>query len=160
MGRTFLTHPIVETSGSSNSVQPELSGPAIIDTMDSIIVAPDIKVYSEAAVAIVIGTVEKIENNFANISISEVLKGDSQMKSISISVPASQEEEATVLAQGEYALFFICKNTAGDHLVCAGNAGKVLIDKDGTTKGVAAFTMPLTELKMKISEALKSSTSK
>lgn len=160
VGRTFLTHPMVQTSDSNDLNLTGSNGTAVIDTMESIIVAPDIKIYSEAAVAIVIGTVEKIENNFANISISEVLKGDAQIKSISVSIPDSQVEDSTVLGQGEYGLFFVCKNTVGDYLVCAGNAGKVLIDKDGNLKGASAFVMPLIELKTKISEVLSVSTTK
>ena len=159
VGKTFISHPMTSNQSMSGAMDSSSSTP-VIDSMDSIIVAPDIKVYSETAEAIIVGTVEKNENNNANISISEVLKGDSGMKSMNLFVPNSQVEDAPIFVKGEYALFFICKNSAGEYLVCAGDAGKVLIDKDGNTKGAAAFTMTFAELKSKISDALKASIAK
>lgn len=123
--------------------------------VSSIAVKPDISVYTQAAVAVITGKVGDISNNYTNVDVKEVLKGDAGMTNMNVLVhrPADGEltsEDSAVLNPGENVLLFLCKNSSGDYVVCGEAAGKCLIDKDNNVIGDPAFTMPLAELEAKI----------
>lgn len=151
VGKFFLSSPDV----SKTTIDSVNNGPAVIDTSESIVVAPSISVYSEAAVAIVVGTVTDVADHYAEIDVSEVIKGDTSIKTVSVLLPGAQIEDTTILKPDENDLLFLCKNGDNEYVVCGESAGKCLIDKNNNVIGASAFTMSLEDLKAKILDALK-----
>ncbi len=151
--------------------------PSSFDLVSSLVVTPDISVYTKEAAMIVVGEVSEVvghPNNTgipfagsvldAKIDIEEILKGDPSMTDVTVIMIGNSEntwiEDGVILKQGEKVLLFLGTNGEGDYVVFAGDAGKVVIDKDGNALGAPVFTMPLVDLKAKIRAALEQSNMK
>lgn len=159
-GKSLIPYP--------SQVTPELS-----DSIDYLIVAPDIRVYTKESAAIVIGEVKEVvdrPNNTgtpftrsildAKIDVSEVLKGDPKMSTVTVMMIGGQlengdnVEDGVILKSGERVILFLGIDNSNNYVVFAGSAGKGLIDKNNNVTGYPVFTMPLAELKAKIQDAL------
>lgn len=155
------------------SIEPEsVEESASLDLISSLVVAPDIGVYTEEASMIVVGEVSEVVERpnstggvlDAKIDIEEILKGDPSMTDVTVMMIGSSEntwvEDGVILKQGEKVLLFLGTDGEGNYVVFAGDAGKCLIGKDGNIIGDPVFTMPLSDLKAKIRAALEQSNTK
>lgn len=165
-GRSFISW-FIPTTNPTNHI--------ISDSIDAVIITPDIKVYSEGSSAIIVGTVKEVVDHSnktgipstrivkdAHVDISEVLKGDPSMTTVSVYLlggftGSDAPEDEVLLQPGEKVLLFLGKDSEGNYVVAGQSAGKCLIDKDGNVTGAPVFTMPLALLETKIREALASS---
>lgn len=142
------------------------------DFIESIVVKPGIKEYSEGAVAIVIGEVKTLvdhPNNSgipftrivldAEVEVDEVLKGDFQTNTVTVMMIGGRmdgdtTEDGVILKPGEKVLLFLGTDESNNYVVFAGSAGKVVIDENNNAMGEPVFSMSLVELKSKILDAL------
>jgi len=146
--------------------EPEtIEGSDPIDLVSSLVVAPDISIYSGTAIIIIVGEVSEVidrpnANNVldAKIKVDEVLKGDPDINSVTVMMIGTSKnewiEDSVMLTQGEKVLLFLGTNGEGDYVVLGGAVGKALIDENNNVIGEPVFTMPLEELKAKIKDAL------
>jgi len=126
-----------------------------------------IPMYSQEAPAIIIGDVKAVGASYykysgvlsqqnVDIDIEEVLKGDADMKSVTIVIGGGTDMCDISFKQGEKVLLFIGKNFYGDYFTFAGPNGKYLIDQNGNVSGDGiVFPIPLADVKAGISDAMK-----
>lgn len=141
-------------------------------------IARDIELYTKDVPAIVIGTVTKVSEPYleeegfntrqdVELTVSEVLKGDKSMTTVNVLVRNHElvqidetgktiipGKEPPLFTEGERVLVFLGMTSLGEYVSYAGANGKYLIDSENNTTSIGDFTMPLSELKAKIQEAL------
>lgn len=129
--------------------------------------ARSIPSYTQDVPAIVIGTVTKVSEPYVELTVSEVLKGDKSMTTVTVFVDDHTivqidetgktiipGKEPPLFTEGERVLVFLGMTSLGEYVSYAGANGKYLIDSENNTTSIGDFTMPLSELKAKIQEAL------
>lgn len=175
----FLILGIVSTNAVLEKDDTPVTGePLTTISFHALSVARDIDVYSQDVPAIVIGKITKVGEPYlegqgfgskqeVELEISEVLKGDKNMTTVTILVRGHEivqvdesgrsiipGNEPPLFIEGENVLVFLGMTSAGEYVSYAGPYGKYLIDAQNKTTSLGDFTMPLSELKAQIQEAL------
>lgn len=156
---------------------------AFIDSPDALVIARDIKLYTQHADIIVVGNVHSVSDPYllndlsvnlqqdAQIDAQEVLKGDQKMTNVRVSDLAYELGElgegfstkdgvATLkgkfglLKPDEKVLLFLGKNAEGNYVIFGRSYGKYVIDSDGNVSSAGDFRMSLNDLKKEIGTAL------
>lgn len=155
------------------------SASTYVDAPDAIYVARDMKTYTHQADIILLGTVRTVTDPYlksatgitlmqdAQIDVSEVLKGDPNLKNIKVSRLADQIEgfspenlaelrgKTGLLKPQEKVLLFLGKDSAGDYVVFGGPNGKYLIDQNNNVTSEGDYRSSLDALKTQIQTELK-----
>lgn len=166
----YLMIMAVLLSGCLSESESLSSTDTVAFSSGSSYLARSIPSYTEEVPAIVIGTVTKVSDPYVELTISEVLKGDTSMRTVNVLV-RNQEivqidgtektiipgNEPPLFIEGEHVLVFLGMNGQGEYVSYAGPYGKYLINLENNTTSIGEFSMSLSELKQKIQEALENS---
>jgi hypothetical protein len=146
--------------------------PQTSNTISHIYMSGGIPVYAQESPAIIIGKVKKVSTPYyrkegnvipqqdVNIDVEEIIKGDADMKNITIVIDGGetidkQQGGDVSFKQGEKVLLFFGKTTMGYYMPIGGPNGKYLIDENNEVSGINGFKMSLTDVRVQISDALK-----
>jgi hypothetical protein len=132
-----------------------------------------VPVYAQHAVTVIIGDVKDVKPLYdkgnsgvisqqaVTIDVKEVLKGDANMKSLSMLVDAgpiafgAPPESGVVFNQGEKVLLFLGKDGSGNYFLYAGPNGKYLIDQNDNAISFSGEKVSLAYARAQISYAVK-----
>jgi hypothetical protein len=162
------------------SIISQIYHPSVIymDIPSHLYIGGGIPVYAQEAPTIIIGEVKNIGEPIhidngtitqptqqeINIDVTEVLKGDTSIKNISVFTNIEKTVDGVPVAevsfkQGEKVLLFLGEDFSGNYVTFAGPAGKYIIDNNdnvSSSSGSDIFLkISLADAKTKISDAMK-----
>jgi hypothetical protein len=132
-----------------------------------------VPVYAQHAVTVIIGDVQEVQPLYykensgviaqqdVKIDVKEVLKGDINVKSLSLLVDGGQTvygeptEFGVSFKQGEKVLLFLGKDSSGNSFLYAGPNGKYLIDQNDNAISATGEKVSLADARAQISYAVK-----
>jgi hypothetical protein len=150
----------------SNTPEPS-PAPCAGEAPSFMYIGGGIPMYSQEAPVIIIGEVKKVgvpyykysdvlSQQDVDIDVAEVLKGNYEMKHVTVVTGGGTDMCDVIFKQGEKILLFLGGNGRGAYASFVGPNGKYLIDQNGNVRGDGiAFPIPLADVKVQISDSMK-----